>query len=522
MAGKAKPYLSSGLIALGAVGVLALYTGNRWLAPLTPLILGAAAVLPLSVIGALLLHAEARSAPSRFLTFGLAAALAAIIGVGLPALWTQPALRARATALTDVVDLGAALDDPAGPVQVAACTQIFAGPTDTEEITRMLEGRPKLAKACLPKVAEGARRTITAGNLERRWQDRLVAEEAGAGQCVLSDALATLPTELGSRQARLLDCALRARSKDQRVCCAQSLAGLADSCAKLAGSIDAQELIRSGSSSLLLALSYDNDTAVREHKELVDRVDLSCAKMRMIGVQVACISLDPRGARGDEAEVLRWLVEGHDDCLSQAERDVDPGLADTCSALMDRVAKTGSLDEASICSSQQEVARERLAYIEKVEGLTKEESDALTVQIAAGDAAAQEHDMTYESLIAAMQGKQGAPSLDSYTDADKRKIMAQMRARAKSPQELVQGSMKNLDSIQAAFGAKLAGSGKLDKALEETEGAPSMDKVDQEVKERRKKIDKLRGRLDGEVAKAKAKTDKKENRQKKQKLDQQP
>ena len=169
MAGNLKPYFSAALIAVGAVAVLALYTGDSWLAPIIPLIVGAAAILPLSVVGALLLHPEVRSAPSRVSAIAPLVVVGAALGVGLPALWAVPKARTAALSGPDsVVNALAALEDPDKGVRMQACRTLFVGDMPSKQISDALLERPRLAAQCLSSLGEGVDGTMVAGDLERR------------------------------------------------------------------------------------------------------------------------------------------------------------------------------------------------------------------------------------------------------------------------------------------------------------------------------------------------------------------
>ncbi len=514
MAANPRPYVSSGLIALGGVVVLALYTGNNWLDPLTPMIIGAAAAFPLSIAGALLLHPEARSAPSRFLLYAVAVMVGGIVSVGVPGLWKLPQARVRAVqAPRRLVNLAAALDDPSPAVAQAACRRMLAVDKDPDKISDELETRPQLANACLHSAPKSAQRETVAASLMRRWHRRLMAKKGPptGDMCVYSEQLAKLPADLGARQARLMACALQSDSPDKRICCVNSLATIAGSCDDLADHIDADQLVRGGIAGLVLALAYKTSTVVHDHAMLAKKVDLSCSKMQMVSVQLACVSHNAgKGSKVDT--VLKWLLDKNSQCLTADDRKLESGLGDVCSALMDTVAKKGSLKGDAICQTQKTLVDEHRAELAQLHGLSKEESSALAGQIAQGNARANDRNDSYEMLVNSMMGKAGAPTLDSYTQADKRKIMERMRATAMSPQEMMKTSFGSLKNVQEKFN-KIAANPKTAAALQDMPNAPSSLELGDKGEDAMGRLDKIQKRLDGEAKAAKARQDVRKKKQ---------
>jgi hypothetical protein len=504
MAANFKPYLSSGTIAAGAVGVLALYGSDQWLEPTMPLILGAAAALPISIVGALLLHPEARNAPSRFLVIGLTALVGALVGVGVPALWLAPQVRAGvAKAAPSVVDLYGALEDPDQNVQLEACRQLFAGHGELDGISDALTGRPRLATRCLTDVGEANRAAIVAANLESDWYDRLMTQAPvdDENQCLHAQALVSLPVDAGAKQTDLLNCAFRSPSKAKRTCCADSLAQMNASCESLAGSLDAGKLVRSGAAADLMALSFGEATAKREFTEIASKVDLTCEKMQMVGVQLACVALGGESNRTRAREVLDWLVDENDRCLDgeRGESSVTP--SQVCDALIERIQRQGKVDGDMVCKSHQKVLQEQAALMEEIKGLSAEESAALAGQISAGNSQASDQMLSLDQFAAAAQSNRGE-ALKSYNKEQVRQMMERARQQAPSPEELGTKPFQNLQAIQDTAN-KMMGEDKAQAQFKESGITPNTEVLGEKTKKGMEQIQGAQERLKGEQAKAK-------------------
>lgn len=503
MAANIKPYLSAGLIAAGAVAVLALYGSDQWLEPMMPLILGAAAALPLSIVGALLLHPEARNASSRFLVIGLTVLVGALIGVGVPAAWIVPDVRvAIAKAAPSSVDLYGALEDPDEKVQLEACRQLLDGHGEVDELSDALTTSPRLANRCLSSAPEAKIGAVIAGNLEVDWYKRLLTQAApeDGNQCLHAHALAALPVAAGAKQADLLNCSLRSRSDDKRVCCAESLAKMDASCESMAASLDTDKLLREGTAADLMALSFGEATAKRDFSELSSRVDLTCKKMQMVGVQLACVALGGEENRTRARDVLEWLFAENKTCLEgkSPERSVPPN--EVCGALVEQIQRKGKVDGDMICESHKEAIEEQEAYLAKIKGLSAEESAALANEISAGNAHASNDMLDLGQFAAAAQGN-NREALKAYSKGQALKMMEQARQQAMSPDELASKPFKNLQQIQDTA-MKRMGEDKAQAAYDEMGGAPDTEALDKDTKEGLEQVEGARERLKGERSKA--------------------
>ncbi len=501
MAGKAGPYLSAGLIAAAAVVVLGLYTGEQWLEPTTPVIIGALAAFPLGFVGALLLHPEARSAPSLFLKAGSLVAISAGVAIGIPALWSVAQVRtAVLDAAGDHVNLRAAIDDPDPDVQAAACHQMLDGEASVIDATEMLADRPALAVRCLP-ASHTTKAEIVAENLAVDWHRIAVSEEPlpASNQCLHAEGLGALPVEVGSKKARLLDCALRAPANDKRMCCVDTLLQLGASCNQLAQEVDARVLVDSGSAGTLLALSEGEETLSRELKGVARRLNLKCDAMQLVGLQLACASLG--GGPGENSTaVLDWLLEEKNGCMNREDREDDAELQAVCDTLTENLRSGGDADDAAICQAQREVVAEQQARLEQLRGPSAEESARLAGQIARGRAQTDGRNNTLEQFMASLQGQAGAPDVESYTDADKKRIMEQMQKNAMTPEEAMAIPGDALNNVQEKY-EKIKGKEKLQAALEQADEAPAED-FDDKVDEARGKFDQVSERVEGAKSRA--------------------
>lgn len=451
MTGKIKPFMSAGLIAVAAVAVLALYGSDEWLAPLTPLLIGAV-VVPLSVLGALFMHPEERGAPSRFKSFGVAFAVAAAIGMGVPALWSVPTVRAQLLQQAGTsVDTYGALSDPSTEVQIEACDQLLQTDSDLTDLADALVGQPELAVPCLQK-SQGQLVGVVTTSLASRWHNALVAADSpvAASACVYAEAIARVPLDKGSQQTHLLDCALGAAESDTRMCCVDSLMEVGGSCEEIVDGVNLRELIASGAASTLLALSHQEKTVARELPRVAKRLDLSCKSMQEVAVQLACVSLDDDYAPEGSDSVLTWLFEENADCLSQRDRQTPVELDEMCRALSSRARRGHSLDKETICQTQREVIAERREMLEQLEGLNSKESAALARQISAGKARADSDRMTPDAFVSAMQNNPEA-AMKSYSESEMRALMGGMRERAMDYDEALSTSLNSMDDARDRY-----------------------------------------------------------------------
>ncbi|MFW6057877.1 MAG: hypothetical protein ACOC9W_03370 [Persicimonas sp.] len=487
--------------------MLGLHTGEQWLEPTTPLIIGAMAAFPLGFVGALLLHPEARSAPSLFLKLGVLLVVSAGVGVGIPALWSVAGVRTAVLGgAGEYVNSSAAVDDPDPGVQAAACHHMLEGQASVIDATEMLADRPALAVRCLP-ASDTSKAEIVAENLAVDWHRITVSEEPlpESNQCLHAEALGALPVEAGSKKARLLDCALSAPTNEKRMCCVDTLVELGASCDQLAEEVDARVLVDSGSAGTLLALSEGEETLSRELDEVARRLNLSCEAMQLVGLQLACASLG-RGGENSTA-VLDWLFEENNGCMSPEDREDDTDPHEVCDTLTEGLRSGGDADDAAICQARREVIAERNARLEQLRGPSAEESAMLAGQIARGGAQSDGRNNTLDQFVASLQGKAGAPNVESYTDADKKRIMEHMQKNAMTPEEAMAIPGDALNNVQEKYEA-IKGKEKLQTALEEAGETPSED-FDDKVEEARGKFDQVSKRVEGEKAKAESAQDRK-------------
>lgn len=503
MKSKLKPCVAAGLIALAAVVVLALYVGDSWIAPKLPAIIGAALILPVSVLGALFIYPEANQGKGRIGVQLLTILSAAIFGLGIPILWAQPQVRSYAVeqAPEMVVNLTSALDDPVLEVSKKACHRILLDLSRTEALVDSLRTRHPLAVACLNTAAEGANRNAVATKLRIQWYRPLVTEKQDeeADLCVNAKMLAELPVDVSLKQGDLFDCALRAPEGDTRQCCAMTLTALTPSCEDLAGQIDTKKLVDNNTVSALGALSYGESTAESEFREVASFVDLQCPEMQAFALKLACLTYAKTDGETDTNRFLNWKFDQHQGCLSPEDKKEAAEVHQICTTLLDATEEKTTVSDKMICDSHRVAIEQDRRTRENIKGLSSAQGAALATQIAAGNRSEAHRRGDVNQWLETFQQKTGAPDLDAYSEADKRALMKKFMLSGPNPDQMRANPVEEYDSIQEEFNAKLAANpklkAKLEKEIEAAEGAPSEEEMKEITEAGRKKIEAVQQHL---------------------------
>jgi hypothetical protein len=220
--------LLAGVVAIGYFAV------QRWMQPLTPLVVAATALLlpllSLNVVLALLLSDDDQTVvgalrPALFSSVGIG-----LIGVAASSVWLSADIRDRA--LGAAADRGmreaavGALEDPSKRVVTTACARLFelgvAG--HRQPLVELLDSRPGIARKCLNRASGQDKVGELARVLTERWHRQLISGSGTSNRraCRLAGHLPNLPGAAEAGVPALVSCTLNANEK-VRSCCSKSI-----------------------------------------------------------------------------------------------------------------------------------------------------------------------------------------------------------------------------------------------------------------------------------------------------------
>lgn len=452
MISKLKPCLIAGLIALASVVILALYMGDSWIDPKLPVIIGAALILPISVIGALLMFPEANQGKARFVVQLLTVVSAAIFALGLPGLWTQEHVRTLAVEQGPelMVNLSAALNDPAPAVSQKACQRILRDPSRTEKLVELLQPRPTLALACLETAPEGPNRNAVSSKLRTNWHRILVSDPppADADICAKATALADLPVDISQRVGDLFDCAVRAPQGQTRQCCATTLTSLSETCEDLAAQIDTKKLVDNNTVSTLGTLSYGESTAEAEFREVASFVDLQCPEMQAFAIKLSCASQSERTLSSDTNRFLDWKFGKDVGCLNAEDQAEPAEVHQICYELMEAAAEETTLSSEIICRSHLAAIDTNRKARETLGGLDSAQGAELAYKIAVGSDHQSRQRTDLKQWLNSIKDDPDSFDKNSLSAKDKRAMLQELMKNQRSPEEMLNQPFEQMKALQ--------------------------------------------------------------------------
>jgi hypothetical protein len=219
------------LVGGTAIGYFAV---QRWMQPLTPLVVaGTALLLPLvsvNVVLALLLSDDDQTVIGALRPALFSSVAVGLVGVAASAAWLSPDIRDRA--LGAAADRGVrdatvrALEDPSERVVITACARLFdlgvAG--NRQPLLELLDNRPGIARNCLDRASDLDKARELARVLTERWHREILSDSGTSNEraCRLAGHLPNLPEAAEAGIPALLSCTLNA-GEQVRSCCSKSL-----------------------------------------------------------------------------------------------------------------------------------------------------------------------------------------------------------------------------------------------------------------------------------------------------------
>lgn len=313
-----------------AVALLTFYAIYQWLTPTMPLLIGAAAVLVPSFVIVFALEEDARPPNINIMLLAQTALLAGIFGLAVPALWTVPAVRARAlTTLPSMRSVEAAMSDEQAPVRLQACKLMFDSRVDArrDQIVGVLASRPDVASACLTALGDDETADYVTRRLAVAWHNDLV--QGDGDQCPKVAAIDALPIDEGSRTGLVLDCALQSGNDAARKCCTAHLAAAhpgekLQSAARAGGNT----LTRLGTSGFLLAAAFNEKGYVASIAPTTEQLGLQSDAFKQLSLELACNAVVAEAGRPDDMKYLEWLFNQNTTCIE----DLNAGTTDVVSS----------------------------------------------------------------------------------------------------------------------------------------------------------------------------------------------
>ena len=343
-----------------AIALLTFYAVYAWLAPTTPLLIGAVAVLLPALVLVYALEEDARLPKPDAMLWAKSMLIASIFGLALPALWTKGDARAKALGLLPTLrSVELAMADSHAGVQHQACVLLFEGHLEVRpgQIADILSRSPQSGPACLNAVPPSGLRDDVTRQLAVTWHRDLL--DGTAAQCPNVQAIDQLPIAAPNRVGFMLDCALRGNAETRPCCVAQLAAAYPGN--KLESEIEksAPLLRQLGSSGLLLAAAFNEATYVASIAPAAKQLRLQGDTMRWSSLESACTAVTEQASRPDDMRYLEWLFDQNTNCLEDPAGTTD--VVSACKIVLQLSPADRTNLGPALCEANQQVRTQKRA-----------------------------------------------------------------------------------------------------------------------------------------------------------------
>lgn len=420
--------------AIAALATLGTYAVSTWLPPAYPVVFGVIGVAVPVVAIVLALEPQAREAP--FTGTILAALVALVLGVAVPAAWMAPKARiVAASKFADGAALRKALNDPHIDVRVAACRGLFRTGVTSSDMAAELSSHPDVATQCLDETE--ARHRSVASKVLNQWQDTLTFSKGES--CELAEFAELLPaTDEADVALGFLDCAVNAAAPGARACCVTSLKQM-QATAKLAGWIAARpkEIVARQMSARLVLIAHNETQTLKDVGNNIRELGFAKPEVGFTTLVQACDAVVAGTGNQTVSSAVRWVVEQHEACLTPEEKEVDVNVVSAC-RVISGLSPSPDLDR-QICTAGQVSRREKLQELREAAAASEQGFADLVDQISAGSNM-RARGMDLEAFARDASGPDASARLKAYSPADLARIRAQIDSE--------QGTLPDRNAIQ--------------------------------------------------------------------------